>query len=135
MLKAIILEGKSKIRSSKVQVPIFLILHFSSSPKSWSFLISLILPEPPKLLSGATKEETHQKIRNYETCNIVSDRKCQKASKKSGEHGEHAPGTPKAFPRNKQGKKLSKRCYDSVLRNMFYKNSSIFQYFHSCIVL
>ena len=26
-----------------------------------------------------------------------------------GEHGEHAPGTPKDFSRNTQGKKLSKR--------------------------
>ena len=39
---------------------------------------------------------------------------------KSGEHGEHAPGTIKAFPRNTQGKILSKGCLDNVSSHLFY---------------
>ena len=45
---------------------------------------------------------------------------------KSREHGEHAPGTPKAFPRNKQGKKLSKRCSDSVSSHVICEKSLIY---------
>ena len=30
---------------------------------------------------------------------------------KRWEHGEHAPGTPKVFPRNTQGKQLSKKMF------------------------
>ena len=33
---------------------------------------------------------------------------------KKWEHGEHAPGTLKVFRRSTQGKKLYKRCLDSV---------------------
>ena len=50
---------------------------------------------------------------------------------KGGEHREHAPRTPKVFPRNTQGKKLSKRCLDSASSHMFHENSSIYQYFRS----
>ena len=63
--------------------------------------------------------------------NVPRTNVAQTQSWKSGEHGEHAPGTPKVFPRNTQGKELSKRCLDSVSSHMFCKNSYIFQYFLS----
>ena len=50
---------------------------------------------------------------------------------KSREHREHAPGTPKAFPRNTQGKKLSTWCSDSVSSHIICEKSLIYQYFPS----
>ena len=51
--------------------------------------------------------------------------------KKSREHGEHAARTPKVFPRNTQGKILSKICSDSVSSHIFCENSLIYQNFPS----
>ena len=50
---------------------------------------------------------------------------------KSREHGEHAPRTPKGFPWNTQGKKLSKGCLDSISGHMFCEYRLIYQYFPS----
>ena len=50
---------------------------------------------------------------------------------KSGEPGKHAPGTPTVFPRNKQGKKLSKRCLKSVSSHVLCENSLINKYIPS----
>ena len=50
---------------------------------------------------------------------------------KVGSTGENAPGTLKVFPRNTQGKILSKQCSFSVSSHMFYGNSFIHQYFPS----
>ena len=58
-------------------------------------------------------------------------RTLQSSLPQSWKSGEHAPGTPKVFPRNTQGKQLSKRCLVSVSSHMFSKNSLTFQYFPS----